>query len=259
MSVGARPKLCQRVYLAEFADNITVQGNLFSDNGTAIFWKSLNLYPKISKVHYNNTWIDANVFQAPNTHQGQAIYDPIGRDTPQHNLVLSNNIITQVQKFFVDSSDGVTAEDRSNFEIFGNRFMSGRLWEDVGPRGNRALWHDNDFGGIDPEVANNYSPDPVVIDIDPPGAPVLRVNAFWSAGSTISLAKSLRLYPAGFELTLVGPFNHGHTEQQISIRPDPSWNNLDQSYSMGLNAKLVLKKDSTGRFSFKSYTPGTGW
>jgi hypothetical protein len=247
------------VYLAEFADNITIQGNLFSDDGIGIFWKAFNLYPKISKVHYNNTWIDANLFQAPNTHQGQVIYDPISRDTPQHNLVISNNTITQLQKFFVDSSDGITPEYRSNFEIFGNRFMSGRLWEGVGPAGNRALWHDNDLSGIDPEAANNYSHDPVVVDIDPPGAPILRVNAFWSAGSTISLAKSVHLYPTGFELTVVGPLSHGHTDQQISIRPDPSWNHLGQSYSMSLNAKLVLKKDSSGRFSFENYTPGTGW
>ena len=247
------------VYLAEFGDNITIQGNIFSDNATDIFWKSLNLYPKISKVHYNNTWIDSNVFQAPNTHQGQVIYDPVTRDTPQHNLVISNNVITQVQKFFVDTSDGITAEYRPNFEIFGNRFISGRLWEDVGSRGNRALWHDNDFGNLDLEVANNYSHDPVVVDVDPPGAPLFRVNAFWSAGSTISLAKSLHLFPTGFQLTVAGPLNHGATEKQISIRPDSSWNNLGQSYPMNLNAKLVLKKDSTGRFSFESYTPGTGW
>jgi parallel beta-helix repeat protein len=248
------------IYLAEFADNITIQGNVFSDNlSSDIFWKAFDLYPKISKVHYNNTWIDSNLFQAPATHRGQAIYDPVARDTPQHNLVVSNNIFTQVDKFFVDSSGGITPENRSNFEIFGNQFISGRLWEDVGPRGNRALWHDNDFGGLQLEVANSYSEKPVVVNVDPPGAPLYRINAFWSADSTISLAKSVSLYPAGFELTLLGPTSHGHSEKEISIRPDPSWNNLSQDYPMGLNAKLVLKKDATGRFSFVSFTPGTGW
>jgi hypothetical protein len=105
----------------------------------------------------------------------------------------------------------------------------------------------------------SYSQQPVVLNVDPPGAPLYRINGFWSAESTISLAKSLALYPTGFELTLVGPLNHGNSEKEISIRPDPSWNNLTQTYPLGLNAKLALKKDSTGRFSLLSFTPGTGW
>jgi hypothetical protein len=248
-------------YLSEFVTNATIRNNVFDHNGTDIYWKSLYLYANQSfapnpYIQYNNTWVDSNVFQSST----QAFYDPNPASAQQRNLVISHNAFTQKSKFFVDSTGGMTPTSRANFEIFGNSFAVQMLWQNVGRPAYLAYWHDNQFNGTEgADGVNSYSTTPVVVQVSP-GSPMLILNAFWAAGSTISVSNALANYPPGFQLTLIGPAAHGGSDKMISIVPNPAWNSLTTSYTMGLNAHLVLKKNpSTGRFDFVSYTGGTGW
>jgi hypothetical protein len=240
------------VFLSEFARNVVVRDNEFTDNALSFYPYYLNQYPNIPDIGFEGILFQHNHSRAVTrkisvslmNHSGDARFWTFRDNTT---ATENGNVIGR----FIGEGYNGPLSTRRNYYVLDNSIVSA-VSVPYGGEGFyvRPLW----YGNNTPRAfeINDYTQ---VNELQvAPRWDKVALNETSRDGRPISFRDALPAYPVGFEvyLSCIAPTTGAE------LPADPTWNTLSRNYMIYKGAVAHLRLNADRKFDLISYTGPTG-
>jgi len=238
------------VFLSEFAHDITIRGNTFTDTlGLYAIDLGINTYASFRAANsgFSDILMENNTFIAKNRITDEA---GIATYAAMENFVFRNNVVRHTNGNYFNRVARIPACVSGDFRIEDNAidgvFFSGVMHMNHAYLGNacpRPILSGNTYADRKGEDMTYYTAQNATLTTLPLGEEVYLVDL--PSGNQVEIDPSaLALYPTGYTVTFVY-----RAPRAVEFAADPAWNNLSQSVVLQTSGdKITFVKNADGTF-----------
>jgi len=232
-------------YLAESAEDTTIDNNEYNECASPIRMTNLSLY--VDPESYDDVTVSNNEFIRSGPSGGQVIYVQVGTDITNKNFKIHDNTLTGNWNLLISDNHNASVANRTGYEIYNNELQSCVDGSTTLASQVKALWYSNDWGTR--SIEDKADIFPIALNTSgeyewEPEDDYIKLNNYVSANLPIQLdptiVASMDVLPEGFTTTIKAGGSHS-----MDIQADASWNTLisDITLNPGDEATFVKTSD----------------